>query len=76
MSDTRDPLVTFLDRGGTRLATGYSKNIPRTGDIVTFKERLYQVDRVTLDYEHVKDGPDMALVVRRATVELSEWANS
>jgi hypothetical protein len=67
-----DPIVTFVDGNGTRLATGLAPFIPRVGDFVTLKKRTFKVDGVTLDYEHVYEKPDYALLVRTATIKMTE----
>ena len=65
-------ILSFVDSSGSWLGAGLAEFVPRFGDFVTLANRTFRVDRVNLDYEKVDQKPDVAMVLRRITVHMSE----
>jgi len=65
-------ILSFVDSSGSSLGAGLAEFVPRFGDFVTLANRTFRVDRVNLQYEQVHQKPDMAMVLQRTTVHMTE----
>ena len=73
MSGQNYPMIlSFIDSSGSWLGAGLSRFVPRFGDSVTLSNRTFRVDRVNLEFEQVDQKPDVAMVLRRDTVHMTE----